>query len=169
VKIGDINEYVRMSISRDEETGVAATRRAFSTVVTQKTVSFEMESDDEEGEGGFCDTEAPPEEFEVVHSFVTFSFLGCGLCMFHTIPEILAEIWGLNLEFLLLRLDFMRLQELSEEQEKIMSMFMASDSGPQRTLADMIMQRIQEKDAGIADAETGLISCCFGHQGVFRL
>ncbi|KAL3695058.1 hypothetical protein R1sor_008709 [Riccia sorocarpa] len=40
-------------------------------------------------------------------------------------------------------------EEITEEDERIMSMFMASDAGPQRTLADMIMERIKEKDAGI--------------------
>ncbi|KAL2631213.1 hypothetical protein R1flu_015899 [Riccia fluitans] len=41
-------------------------------------------------------------------------------------------------------------EEVTEEEERIMSMFMASDTGPQRTLADMIMERIKEKDAGIS-------------------
>ncbi|CAM6095048.1 unnamed protein product [Calypogeia fissa] len=91
---------------RDEETGLAAARRAFSTVSVNKKISAEIDSDDEEG-GGFSDTEAPPEEIE----------------------------------------------EISEEEEKIMAMFMAVDAGPQRTLADMIMQRIQEKEAVASEAE----------------
>ncbi|CAM6088566.1 unnamed protein product [Calypogeia fissa] len=91
---------------RDEETGLAAARRAFSAVAVNKKISAEIDSDDEEG-GGFSDTEAPPEEIE----------------------------------------------EISEEEEKIMAMFMAADAGPQRTLADMIMQRIQEKEAVASEAE----------------
>ncbi|BBN11225.1 essential nuclear protein 1 [Marchantia polymorpha subsp. ruderalis] len=43
-------------------------------------------------------------------------------------------------------------EEITAEDERIMSMFMASDAGPQRTLADMIMERIKEKDAGISSS-----------------
>jgi essential nuclear protein 1 len=39
-------------------------------------------------------------------------------------------------------------QEVTEDDERIMSMFMASDAAPQRTLADIIMERINEKDMG---------------------
>jgi hypothetical protein len=37
------------------------------------------------------------------------------------------------------------LQEVTEEDERLLSMFMASDAAPQRTLADIIMERINEK------------------------
>lgn len=45
---------------RDEETGVAATRRAFSAVTTEQ----KMDSDDSDDDGGFSDTEEI-EEYEV--------------------------------------------------------------------------------------------------------
>lgn len=43
---------------------------------------------------------------------------------------------------------FLPEQEVTEDDERIMSMFMASDAAPQRTLADIIMERINEKDMG---------------------
>lgn len=45
-------------------------------------------------------------------------------------------------------------QEVTEEDERVISMFMASDAAPQRTLADIIMERINEKDVG-GDATAG--------------
>lgn len=49
---------------------------------------------------------------------------------------------------------------MTEEDERIMSMFMASDAAPQRTLADIIMERINDKggDAmAAADVEGGIL------------
>ncbi|XXG45248.1 hypothetical protein AAC387_Pa02g0377 [Persea americana] len=37
--------------------------------------------------------------------------------------------------------------EIDEEDEKVLAAFMSKDAGPQRTLADLIIQRIKEKDA----------------------
>jgi len=88
---------------RDEETGVAATRRAFTAVTSEKRM--DSDSDNEE-DGGYSDTEEHHEEFD----------------------------------------------EVTEEDEKIMSMFMASDATPQRTLADIIMERIHE--AGVSGDAT---------------
>jgi len=90
-------QQLEIDNERDEETGVAATRRAFSAVTTEQ----KMDSDDSDDDGGFSDTEEI-EEYE----------------------------------------------EVTEDDERIMSMFMASDAAPQRTLADIIMERINEKDMG---------------------
>jgi len=51
-------------------------------------------------------------------------------------------------------------QEVTEEDERIISMFMASDAAPQRTLADIIMERINDKggDAMATDVE-GELPC----------
>ena len=38
-------------------------------------------------------------------------------------------------------------KEIPEEEERILAMFMAENAEPQRTLADLIMQKIQEKDS----------------------
>lgn len=46
-------------------------------------------------------------------------------------------------------------QEVPEEVEKILAMFMAGKAGPQRTLADLIMQKIQENDSAVRD--TGIL------------
>ncbi|KAF3786908.1 Bystin [Nymphaea thermarum] len=40
--------------------------------------------------------------------------------------------------------------EIDEEDEKVLATFMSKDAGPQRTLADLIIQRIKEKDAQVA-------------------
>jgi essential nuclear protein 1 len=90
-------------VCRDEETGVAATRRAFTAVTSEKRM--DSDSDNEE-DGGYSDTEEHHEEFD----------------------------------------------EVTEEDEKILSMFMASDATPQRTLADIIMERIHE--AGVSGDAT---------------
>lgn len=50
-------------------------------------------------------------------------------------------------------------QEIPEEEEKILAMFMAEKPGPQRTLADLIMQKIQENDSAVQD--TGFLPFCF--------
>lgn len=47
---------------RDEETGVAATRRAFTAVTSEKRM--DSDSDNEE-DGGYSDTEEHHEEFDV--------------------------------------------------------------------------------------------------------
>ena len=44
-------------------------------------------------------------------------------------------------------------KEIPEEEERILAMFMAENAEPQRTLADLIMQKIQEKDS--SGKETG--------------
>ena len=44
-------------------------------------------------------------------------------------------------------------KEIPEEEERILAMFMAENAEPQRTLADLIMQKIQEKD--LSGKETG--------------
>lgn len=88
-------QQLEIDNERDEETGVAATRRAFTAVVPDQR----MDSDSDNDEDGFSDAEDQAEEFE----------------------------------------------EVTEEDERIISMFMASDSAPQRTLADIIMERINEK------------------------
>ncbi|XP_031502655.1 bystin [Nymphaea colorata] len=40
--------------------------------------------------------------------------------------------------------------EIDEEDEKVLATFMSKDAGPQRTLADLIIQKIKEKDAQVA-------------------
>jgi hypothetical protein len=40
--------------------------------------------------------------------------------------------------------------EIDEEDEKILTRFMPKEIGPQLTLADIIIQRIKEKDAEVA-------------------
>ncbi|CAM6010490.1 unnamed protein product [Sphagnum balticum] len=92
-------QQLEVDNERDEETGVAATRRAFTAVTSEKRM--DSDSDNEE-DGGYSDTEEHHEEFD----------------------------------------------EVTEEDERIMSMFMASDATPQRTLADIIMERIHE--AGVS-------------------
>ncbi|KAG9453323.1 hypothetical protein H6P81_006227 [Aristolochia fimbriata] len=42
------------------------------------------------------------------------------------------------------------LEEIDEEDERILSAFMSKDSGPQLTLADLIIQKIKEKDAEVS-------------------
>ncbi|KAG0570469.1 hypothetical protein M758_6G158300 [Ceratodon purpureus] len=100
-------QQLEIDNERDEETGVAATRRAFTAVVPDQR----MDSDSDNDEDGFSDGEDIPEEFE----------------------------------------------EVTEEDERIISMFMASDAAPQRTLADIIMERINDKggDAMVATEEEG--------------
>ena len=48
---------------------------------------------------------------------------------------------------------------MTEEDERIISMFMTSDAAPQRTLADIIMERINDKvgDAMVATEEEGVL------------
>lgn len=86
---------------RDEESGVAAIRAAFSSI--DKDIS----SEDEDEEDGFSDAQSYDGGFE----------------------------------------------EVPEEEEKILAMFMADKVGPQKTLADMIMQKIQEHDSSVKDTE----------------
>ncbi|XP_058078066.1 bystin isoform X2 [Magnolia sinica] len=43
-----------------------------------------------------------------------------------------------------------RVEEIDEEDEMVLAAFMSKDAGPQRTLADLIIQRIKEKDAEVA-------------------
>lgn len=54
------------------------------------------------------------------------------------------------------------LQEVTEEDERIMSMFMASDTAPQLTLADIIMERINNKggDETVAAEVEGQLHFC---------
>ncbi|XP_077241752.1 bystin-like protein [Tasmannia lanceolata] len=42
-----------------------------------------------------------------------------------------------------------RFPEIDEEDERVLEAFMAKDAGPQLTLADIIIQRIKEKDAAV--------------------
>ncbi|KAH7296907.1 hypothetical protein KP509_26G044500 [Ceratopteris richardii] len=42
-------------------------------------------------------------------------------------------------------------EEVPEEEEKLLAMFMADKAGPQRTLADLIMEKIKEHDSSIQD------------------
>lgn len=96
---------------RDEETGVAAARRTFSAAADLATPMAGGDSDSEEEDRGFSDTESQYEE--------------------------------------------MIEEEVTEEDERIMARFLAQEDVPQRTLADMIMAKIKEKEteAGIAPAE----------------
>lgn len=97
-------QQLEIDNERDEETGVAATRRAFSAAVPDQRM--DSDSDDEEG---FSDGEEQAEEFE----------------------------------------------EVTEEDERIMLKFMASDATPQRTLADIIMERINDMGGnGMTAVET---------------
>lgn len=82
---------------RDEETGVAAVRSAFSSIHT------DLSSEEDDEDGGFSDTQSYDGDFE----------------------------------------------EIPEEEEKILAMFIAEKAGPQRTLADLIMQKIQENDSAV--------------------
>ncbi|MCO5594999.1 hypothetical protein L7F22_049036 [Adiantum nelumboides] len=86
---------------RDEETGVAAVRAAFSSI------DNDLSSEDEDEDDGFSDSESYAGEFE----------------------------------------------EIPEEEEKILAMFMANKVGPQRTLADLILQKIQQHDSCVTDTE----------------
>eukprot|EP00250_Pteridium_aquilinum_P005247 c15371_g1_i1 orf=73-1485(+) len=90
---------------RDEETGVAAVRAAFSAI------HDDMSSDEENEEGGFSDSQSYDGEYE----------------------------------------------DIPEEEEKILAMFMADKAGPQRTLADLIMQKIQENDLAVQDTGERLV------------
>ncbi|XP_024393638.1 bystin [Physcomitrium patens] len=87
-------QQLEIDNERDEETGVAATRRAFTAAIPDQRMDSDSDDDD-----GFSDGEEQTEEFE----------------------------------------------EVTEEDERIMSMFMASDTAPQLTLADIIMERINNK------------------------
>eukprot|EP00741_Cyanophora_paradoxa_P004801 tig00000829_g4658.t1 len=42
-------------------------------------------------------------------------------------------------------------EEMTEEEERTLNMFMPSDAGSRRTLADIIMEKIKEKESGAAD------------------
>ncbi|KAL5994478.1 hypothetical protein ACLOJK_024530 [Asimina triloba] len=44
------------------------------------------------------------------------------------------------------------LEEIDEEDEKVLEAFMSKDAGPQLTLTDLIIQRIKEKDAEVISA-----------------
>ncbi|XWS28520.1 hypothetical protein CRYUN_Cryun25bG0076800 [Craigia yunnanensis] len=41
-------------------------------------------------------------------------------------------------------------EEIEEEDEKLPEAFLSKDAGPQRTLADLIIQKIKENDANVA-------------------
>lgn len=41
-------------------------------------------------------------------------------------------------------------EEINEEDERIMEAFLSKEQGRQKTLADLIVQRIREKDASVA-------------------
>lgn len=84
---------------KDEETGVAAARAAFSSI--QDGISSDEENEDD----GFSDTQSHYDEFE----------------------------------------------EIPEEEERILAMFMADKAEPQRTLADLIMQKIHENELAVKD------------------
>jgi hypothetical protein len=51
--------------------------------------------------------------------------------------------------------------EIDEEDEKILTRFMPKEIGPQLTLADIIIQRIKEKDAEVAAGK------CFSDRFLF--
>lgn len=40
--------------------------------------------------------------------------------------------------------------EIDEEDEKLLEAFLSKDAGPQRTLADIIIQKIKENDGNVA-------------------
>ncbi|KAK5803603.1 hypothetical protein PVK06_031251 [Gossypium arboreum] len=40
--------------------------------------------------------------------------------------------------------------EIDEEYEKLLEAFLSKDAGPQRTLADIIIQKIKENDGNVA-------------------
>lgn len=90
---------------RDEETGLASAKKAFSLVVE------EAKSDsDEDDFDGFSETQSQYEEYE----------------------------------------------EVPEEDEKVLAAFMSDNVGPQRTLADLIIERIREKNAAVASEDRPL-------------
>jgi essential nuclear protein 1 len=42
------------------------------------------------------------------------------------------------------------LQEIDEEDDRVLEAFLRKDVGPQRTLADIIIEKIKQKDANAA-------------------
>ena len=47
-------------------------------------------------------------------------------------------------------------EEINEEDERLMEAFISKEPGQQKTLADLIVQRIKEKDASIASGNIWL-------------
>ncbi|RDX63397.1 Bystin [Mucuna pruriens] len=47
-------------------------------------------------------------------------------------------------------------EEINEEDERLMEAFLSKEPGQQKTLADLIVQRIKEKDASVASGNTRL-------------
>lgn len=43
-----------------------------------------------------------------------------------------------------------KLQEIDEEDERVLEAFLRKDAGPQCTLADIIIEKIKQKDANAA-------------------
>lgn len=59
-----------------------------------------------------------------------------------------------NRVYTLFSLQFFLLQlEIDEEDEKVLATFMPKETGPQLTLADIILQRIKEKDAEVVSGK----------------
>lgn len=94
-------QQIEIEKERDEETGIAAAREAFSLI----NAGIDSDEDEEDDEDGFSDSYSHYEEFEAV----------------------------------------------PEEEERILAMFMAEKAGPQRTLADLIVEKIREKDSALPD------------------
>eukprot|EP00271_Cylindrocystis_brebissonii_P006273 TRINITY_DN18986_c0_g1_i1.p1 TRINITY_DN18986_c0_g1~~TRINITY_DN18986_c0_g1_i1.p1 ORF type:complete len:490 (-),score=139.35 TRINITY_DN18986_c0_g1_i1:1715-3184(-) len=114
----------------DEERGIAATRRAFSAaeeaVLRQGKGQPVVDSDDEDEEGDDADERGTEDgEDEKGYSDTESQY------------------------------NDMVLEEVTEEDERAMAHFLAAEAAPQRTLADIIMSKIKEKEteAGVAPAE----------------
>lgn len=41
-------------------------------------------------------------------------------------------------------------EEIDEDEEKLLEAFLSKDAGQQRTLADIIIEKIKEKDANVS-------------------
>ncbi|XP_057848576.2 bystin [Cryptomeria japonica] len=87
---------------RDEEAGLASTKKAFSLAIE----GVESDSDVDDFDG-FSESQSHYEEYE----------------------------------------------DVPEEDEKVLAAFMNENAGPQRTLADLIMEKIREKDAAVSSEE----------------
>lgn len=41
-------------------------------------------------------------------------------------------------------------EEIDEDDERLLEQFLSKDAGPQRTLADLIIEKIKENDANVS-------------------
>lgn len=55
-------------------------------------------------------------------------------------------------------------QQIDEEDEKILESFLSKNVGPQKTLADVIIKRIKEKDA---EVQSGIIKTLIDFDSLF--